>query len=222
MTPAELGTAVPFIPEILAWYSGAVKRRALLLLCLMVPPACDGNKTPERSDTAAGEKEAAKPVDATKQAAAKKAQDAIGGAPADMHAKLATAAVMEIDKASLTASLTEGLEAITDAPADIRAKLLAKTFSESMGLLKEVCGPDAEALMKSLAVQAPSGRDQAMWEGCELERHGLISTSDRAALDPLLALLGHMVFLHLGKGRTLSNEERSLLKAMMLKGETRP
>lgn len=213
---------MPFIPEVLAWYSDTVKLRALLLPCLMVPMACDSNKTPEHSDTAAGEKGAAKPVDTTKQAAAKMAKKAIAGAPAEMQAKMAAAAIAEIDKASLPASLTEGLEAITAAPADMRATLLAKSLSENLGLLKEVCGPDAKALMTSLATQDPSGRDKALWEGCELERHGLISTSDRAASDPLLAVLAHMVFLHVGKDRNLSNEERSLLQAMMLKGQTRP
>lgn len=206
----------------LVWYSDPVNLRAFLLLCVMVPLACDSKETPEQSATAPANSEAAKPVDTKKQAAAKMAKDAIEDAPAEMQATLATAAVLEADKAALPASLAEGLEAITHAPADRRAVLLARSLSENLGLLREACGPDAETLMKSLASMDPSSRSNALWKGCNLERHGLISPSDRGTLDPLMTLISHMVFLHTGKTRTLSKEEQSLLRSMMLKGETRP
>lgn len=187
----------------------------------MLSFACENKEAPASSDapTAA---EAAKPIDAAKQADAKKATDAIAATPPEMQAKLATAAIVEIDKAALPGSLVEGLEAITQASPDMRAALLAKSISENTGLLKEVCGPEAMSLMQSMGTMDLSSRDAAMWNGCDMERHGLISKSDRAGSDPLLALLAHMVFLHLAKDRTLSPDERSLLKAMMLQGEATP
>ena len=187
----------------------------------MLSVACD-DKEPSASSDAPTAAEDAKPIDATKQAGAKKANDAIATVPPEMQATLATAAIVEIDKAALPASLVEGLDAISQAPPDMRAAMLAKSLSENMGLLKEVCGPEANTLMQSMATMDVSGRDAALWKGCDMERHGLISTSDRAGSDPLLALVAHMVFLHVGKDRTLSGDERSLLKAMMLKGETTP
>ncbi len=196
--------------------------RVLLLPWLILPLACDSKEAPASSDAAPAAKDAAKPVDTTKQAEAKKAKDAIATAPPAMQAKLATAAIVEIDKTAIPASLVEGLEAITQAPADMRAAMLAKSISENMGLVREVCGPDAATLLQSMATMDLSGRDAAMWNGCDMERHGLISKSDRAGFDPLLALVAHMVFLHVAKDRTLSPDERSLLKAMMLRGETTP
>lgn len=197
--------------------------RALLLPCLMLSLACDGDEAATPSDTpAAQEKGTAKPIDTKKQAEAKKAKDAIVTAPAEMRAVLAAAAIAEIDQAALPASLVEGLKSLTNAPADMRAMLLAKSLSENSGLLEEVCGSDGKRLMQSLATMDPASRESALWEGCDMERHGVISKSDRAVSDPTLALFAHMVFIHVSKERTLSEDERSLLKSMMLKGETSP
>lgn len=197
--------------------------RALLLPCLVLSLACDGDKAPTPSDNPATEENGtAKPIDTKKQAEAKKAKDAIVTAPAEMRAVLAAAAIAELDQAALPASLVEGLKALTHAPPDMRATLLAKSLSENLGLLEEVCGSDGKQLMQSMATMDPAGRESALWEGCDMERHGVISKSDRAVSDPMLALFAHMVFVHVSKARTLSEDERSLLTSMMLKGETSP
>ena len=189
----------------------------------MLSLACDGDEAPTPSDTpATQEKGSAKPIDTKKQAEAKKATDAIVTAPAEMRAVLAAAAITEIDQAALPASLVEGLKSLTNAPADMRAMLLAKSLSENSGLLEEVCGSEGKRLMQSLATMDPTARESALWKGCDMERHGVISKSDRAVSDPMLALFAHMVFIHVSKERTLSEDERSLLKSMMLKGETSP
>lgn len=189
----------------------------------MLSLACDSDEAPTSSDTpATEEKGSAKPVDAKKQAEAKKARDAIVTAPAEMRAVLAAAAITEIDQAALPPSLVEGLKSLTNAPAEMRARMLAKSLSENSGLLEEVCGPGAKRLMQSLATMDPAGRDSALWNGCDMERHGVISKSDRTVSDPMLTLFAHMVFIHVSKERTLSDDERSLLKSMMLKGEASP
>ncbi len=197
--------------------------RALLLPCLLLSLACDGDEKATSSDKATAEaKTPEKPVDADKRAEAKKAVDAIATAARDIRPVLATAAIVELDQAGLPPSLVEGLKAITQSPPDMRAAMLAKSLSENMGLLDEVCGSDARALMQSLATMDPASRDAALWNGCNMERHGVMTESDRAGSDPLLAMVAHMVFVHVSKKRTLSDEERSLLATMMIRAETSP
>ena len=200
----------------------------MLAASLLLSSACEGEETPQASgdsagaDPAAETKAAANAVDPEKQAAAKKARDAIAAAPVPMQGKLAAAAMAEVDAASLPPSLLEGLEALTNAPPDMQATLLAKSLSENMELLDEVCGTDARALMQSLAGMAPAERDHALWKACSLERHGLLEASDRPTSDPMLALFAHMIFIHAGKQRTLSEDERALLKLMMAKVDPTP
>ncbi|PRP97878.1 hypothetical protein ENSA5_31110 [Enhygromyxa salina] len=197
--------------------------RALLLPCLLLSVACDGDEKAKSSGEPTAEAKAPeKPVDAGKQGEATKAMDAIATVAPDMRPALATAAIVEIDKAALPPSLVEGLEAITESDPDMHEALLAKSLFENPGLLNEVCGSDAKALMQSLATMDPAGRDAALWKGCNMERHGVMTEADRAGSDPLLALVAHMVFIHLSKTRTLSSEERSLLTTMMLEVEASP
>ncbi len=203
--------------------------RTLLVACLLLPPACETEEKSQTSADGAGEadaapetKAAAKLVDPEKQAGAKRALEAIASAPTDMKPTLAAAAIIDINKPDLPASLLEGLEAVTNAPPDMRSMLLAKSLTENIKLLDEVCGTDARALMQSLAVMPPAGRDQALWDGCKLERHGLLEASDPPTSDPMLALFAHLVFIHAGKQRKLSEDERALLKLMTAKVEPTP
>ena len=196
--------------------------RVLFLMCVTLPAACESDETPSSDTPTAQAQEAAKHIDPTKQAEAKKARGALANATPQAQASIATAAIIEIDGAALPAPLVEGLHAITQSAPDMRATMLAKSLSENMRLLEEVCGPEASALMRSLGTMDVSGRDTALWDGCDLERHGLISKPDRTGSDPLLAVVAHMVFLHLGKNRKLSQDERSLLRTMMHRGETTP
>lgn len=159
------------------------------------------------------------PVDS---ALAKQAVDALPSAAEAQRSALAARALTELEKDRLPASLIEGFDALVIAAPDQRAVLLAKSISTNIVLLDEACGTDAAKFMQSLATMTPDGREAAVWSECKFERHGLLAEGERAGHDPMKAMLAHMALAHLQKGGPVSDDERALLKIMMIRTDEEP
>ena len=156
------------------------------------------------------------PVDAV---LAKQAVDALPSAAEAQRPALAARALTELEKERLPATLIEGFDALVIAAPDQRAVLLAKSISTNIALLDEACGTNAAKFMQSLATMTPDGREAAVWSECKFERHGVLAEGQRAAHDPMKAMLAHMAFVHLKKGGPVSDHERTLLKMMMVRSD---
>lgn len=202
----------------------------MLLTASVLLFACEGDSAkPSESKQASasnGSAEAAPkpsidmpPVDA---ALAKQAVDALPSAAVAQRSALAARALTELEKDRLPASLIEGLDALVIAAPDQRAVLLAQSISTNIALLDEACDTNAAKFMQSLATMTPDGREAAVWSECKFERHGLLAEGERAAHDPMKAMVAHMALAHLQKGGPVSDDERALLKKMMIRSDEEP
>ncbi len=199
--------------------------RALSCACLLLL-ACESDAA-TASSKADGSKPATSPdpepskpaLPSVDAGAAKQAVEALEAAAPNQKPVIAAAALAELEAKRLPPSLIEGLEAISQAPPDQRAMLLAKSISTNIALLDQACGTDARKLMGSMATMAPATRDDVVWSKCNLLPHGLMQESDRATSDPLLAMVAHMVLMHLESGGGASDDEKTLMKMMMKRTE---
>jgi hypothetical protein len=140
--------------------------------------------------------------------------EALPMAQPDIRGVMAATALAEIEKERLPGPFLEGLEAIGQAPPDQRSMLLAKALSESLPMLNHLC-ENGIALMKSLAEMAPEQRGPAIFDGCEMQAHGLVTREQMASRDPMMVLMGHLVFDHLSRGGELHAGERAAIEAMV-------
>ncbi len=177
-------------------------------------PQASAEAAPEAKAPSPAKKDALPPVDAKE---AEAGATALAEASPQMQPPLAAKALAQLEAKRLPPSLIEGLDALTDAPADQRAMLLAKSISENIGLLDKACETDGRAMMTSMATVAPEARDAKVWQTCKFPRLGLVTEGDLANADPMLAMVAHMVFVHLDAGSTVSKAERTLLQTMMKK-----
>lgn len=189
-----------------------VPTRVLMVLGLFLL-ACGGSKEAPENEPAP-KAEPAPDVPALDQAGAKRAVEALKSAAPEVQPRLAAVALAELEAGRVPASLVEGLEAAEKVSPDMVAMVLAQAISQNLALLDEACGRDGAALMKSLATMDVEARDQAVWDGCSFERHGLMTEADRSRFEPTMAILAHMVVVAVGR---VSEEEKALLRAMMVR-----
>ncbi|KIG12334.1 hypothetical protein DB30_01566 [Enhygromyxa salina] len=180
--------------------------------------ACDKSKEKAPASAATGEAEAKPKADLEMPEVDAKAASELGEAlkSADAHARpvLAAVGLAETERDRLPDPFIEGLEALQNTPPEMRAQLLAKALSESMSMLDHMCG-DGRKLMQSLATIAPDQRGVAIYEGCGLEKHGLLTKADMSARDGMMVLMGSLVFDHLSRGGELHAGERAAVEAMV-------
>jgi len=147
-------------------------------------------------------------------AEAHKAVEAIASASEEQKPRLAAKALEELESERLEEQQLKMFAAL-DAGPEQRAVLLARSISENITLLDEACGTDARRLMSTLATMPPDSREQAIWDGCRFERHGLVEAGKRPELDAMMAIVAHIAFMRLRAGGDVSEPEQTLLKTMM-------
>ena len=194
---------------------------ALALSLLTVAPACDkdkGDASGASGASGANDEAASSKADLDMPAVDEKGANSLGEAlkNAEDHQRplLAVVGLAEIEGGRLPPPFIKGLDAIQNAPPEMRAQLLAKALSESMSMLDHLCG-DGRKLMQSLATMAPEQRAVAIYEGCSLDKQGLLTKAEMNSRDGMMVLMGSLVFDHLSRGGELHAGERAAVEAMV-------
>lgn len=175
----------------------------------LVLGACGGDEA--KSGDASEAKAKLPPVDAK---AVKDAVTALSELDADQHAVFAAAALAELEKSRLPASLVEGLDALKSVSPDQRALVLARIIEKNIQLLNEACDADAIELMKKLATVNVDTRHDLVWKTCKFERHGLVTAANTTGSEPIATMVAHMAYVHLAAGGPVSGDEKALLTTL--------
>ncbi len=200
---------------------------ALVALALLAC-ACGGtkpNEAPPAKTATVAKVPADDPGAAVDDARAKQlaeATRALASVAAEERALVAGAALAEAEAGRLPPELIEAFGSVQNVAPERRSMIAMKAVAAPIMLvaLQELCAGKGPETLSRVAEVAPNEKHALVWDGCKLERIGLVTRAEAERSELGQLVLAHLAHLLLGKLGGPTPDELALLRAFVL--DTRP